>query len=80
MRLKGYVSIVTGGGFGIGRAYSVGLAAQGSKVVVADLNDEGARATCEEIRDLGGEAIAVHAGDCSNPAPISWFRWPDLVK
>ena len=37
MRLKDRVAIVTGGGVGIGKAYAHGLAKEGAKVVVADI-------------------------------------------
>jgi NAD(P)-dependent dehydrogenase (short-subunit alcohol dehydrogenase family) len=61
-KLDGKVAIVTGaGGRGnsIGRAYALGLAAAGAKVVVADLNQAGAEAVGTEIVAQGGEALAV---------------------
>ncbi len=61
-RLDGKVAIVTGaGGRGnsIGRAYALGLAGAGAKVVVADLNKEGAQAVAQEIADAGAEAVGV---------------------
>ena len=41
MRLKDKVAIITGGGSGMGRTASLMFAAEGAKVVVADLNDAG---------------------------------------
>jgi 3-oxoacyl-[acyl-carrier protein] reductase len=67
MRLKDRVAIVTGGGFGIGRAYSEALAKEGAKIVIADINDEGMAATEESIRAGGGESVVVHT-DVSDAA------------
>lgn len=53
-------AVVTGGGNGIGAALSRRLAKDGIKVVVVDLNEEGANAVAEEI---GGVALQVDVGD-----------------
>ena len=61
-RLDGKVAIVTGaGGRGnsIGRAYAMGLANAGASVVVADLNEAGAKAVAEEIVANGGKAFGT---------------------
>jgi NAD(P)-dependent dehydrogenase (short-subunit alcohol dehydrogenase family) len=50
-RLAGKVCIVTGAGSGIGRASAVLFAAEGARVVVADLDAEAAGATAEAIGD-----------------------------
>ena len=63
--LEGRVSIVTGGARGIGRAYAMGLAAEGSLVVVADLLD--GEGTVEEIQQGGGQAMSVQV-DVGDPA------------
>ncbi len=59
MRLKDRVAIVTGGGFGIGRAYSLSLAGEGAGVAIADINFEAAERTANEITRIGGQALAI---------------------
>ena len=65
---EGRVAIVTGAGNGLGRAYALGLAAEGARVIVNDLGvgthgESGetkgaAERVVDEIRALGGEAVA----------------------
>ncbi|MBI4320365.1 MAG: glucose 1-dehydrogenase [Chloroflexi bacterium] len=59
MRLKDRVVIVTGAAQGIGRIYALGLAEEGAKVVVADVDYAGAVQTADEIRGRGWEALAA---------------------
>ena len=59
MRLKDKVAIVTGGGVGIGKAYAHGLAKEGAKVVVADIQETEARKVAADIEQNGGTALAV---------------------
>lgn len=66
-RFDGRVAIVTGSAGGIGEAYARGLAAEGAKVVIADIDVEAAEAVAASIRDGGGEAIATRV-DVSDPA------------
>jgi 3-oxoacyl-[acyl-carrier protein] reductase len=61
MRLKDRVAVVTGAGSGIGAAAAVAMAADGAKVVVADINEAGAKATAEQIEKAGGRALALRA-------------------
>lgn len=56
--LTGRVAVITGGASGIGEAAAETLAAVGARVVVADLNLEGAEATAKRIVSAGGAAIA----------------------
>jgi len=55
--LSGAAAIVTGGGRGIGRAISRGLAAAGASVVVASRNGPELEAVAGEIRASGGQAL-----------------------
>ncbi|MBW4030993.1 MAG: SDR family oxidoreductase, partial [Acidobacteria bacterium] len=59
-RLDNKVSIITGAASGIGRATAVRFAAEGAKVVVADLADEAGTALAEE---LGGLYVHVDVAD-----------------
>lgn len=59
MRLEGRTIVVTGGGRGIGRAYCQGLALEGARVVVIDLDADAAERVATEIQTLGGSAIGV---------------------
>ena len=62
MGLEGRVALVTGGGRGIGKAISLGLAEDGADVAVNYRKDEdAARETVAQIEKLGRRAIAVQA-------------------
>lgn len=61
MRLKNKVALITGGSNGIGRASAILFAQEGAKVVLADIDEKGARLVVEEIRKAGHEASFVRA-------------------
>lgn len=68
-RLDGKVAIVTGGARSIGAAFAKGLAEEGAKIVIADL--DAAEETLGIIKQAGGEAMAVKTdvtreADCEN--------------
>ena len=72
--LEGKVAVVTGGATGLGRCHALELARLGARVVVNDIgakadgsgrDESAARAVCEEIRALGGEAVP-HFGDVAD--------------
>jgi NAD(P)-dependent dehydrogenase (short-subunit alcohol dehydrogenase family) len=56
IRFDGRVAIVTGAAQGLGRAYALELARRGARVVVNDVR--GADAVVDEIRAMGGHALA----------------------
>ena len=58
--VKGKVVIITGAGQGIGRAMAEGLAKEGAKVVIAEINDIKGQSVADNIRTKGGEAIFIH--------------------
>ncbi len=60
-RFDSQVAIVTGGASGIGGATSRLLAAEGAKVLIADINDAAAKANVDRIKKAGGAAEAIHA-------------------
>ncbi|RKU39033.1 short-chain dehydrogenase [Candidatus Poribacteria bacterium] len=59
MRLKDKVAIITGGASGIGKATAILFAEHGAKVVVADIDEQGANETLADIHDAGNAAIYV---------------------
>ena len=65
-RLKDQVLIVTGGAHGIGLAYCEGLAAEGARVVVADIDGQGADAVAASLGEAGHDALALTT-DVSQP-------------
>lgn len=75
-RLEDQVAIVTGAAQGLGRAFCAKLAAEGARIVAADLNLDGATATALEI---GGDAMALQVdvskeADTFKMAEATWAR------
>lgn len=66
MRFREKVAIVTGAGQGIGEAYAKALAAEGARVVVADVNEAQGARVAEEIGAAGGTARFVRV-DVASP-------------
>ena len=86
MKLQNQVAVVTGAASGMGKAISILYAQEGAKVVLADFNLEGAAAVVEEIKNNGGNAIAVKTdvsqqGDVDNliDTAVSTFGTVDIL-
>src|SRR5215471_11176348 len=87
-RLFGKVSIITGGGQGIGRATAIKFAHEGAKVAVCDINMTAVAETLVEIRRQGGEALGFQV-DVTDKESIArmvegvmsaWHRIDTLVN
>lgn len=59
MRLQDKVAIVTGGGSGFGAGIAAHFAAEGARVVVADINGDAAAKVVAAIERDGGKAISA---------------------
>ena len=68
-RLDGRVAIVTGGAKGIGRHYSLALAAEGARLMIADIAD-GAAVADMIARAHGDNSVASAVADVSDEAAV----------
>jgi len=59
--LRDKVALITGSASGQGRAAALLFGAQGARVVVTDINDEGAAETVRMLEEQDSEGVVVHA-------------------
>jgi NAD(P)-dependent dehydrogenase (short-subunit alcohol dehydrogenase family) len=69
LRLAGKVALITGSGTGIGRATAQKMAAEGARVVVAELNAAAGEQTAQIITQAGGDALFVRT-DVTDPDSV----------
>jgi NAD(P)-dependent dehydrogenase (short-subunit alcohol dehydrogenase family) len=71
--LQGDIAVVTGAAQGNGRAIALGLAREGARVALGDVNAAGAAAVADEIRRSGGQAFAagLDVGDAAQCAAFA---------
>lgn len=71
MQLQGTVTLVTGGGRGIGRHAAIALGRAGSRVCVTARSSDELGATVDLIREAGGPAPFAVVGDVSSPEDVA---------
>jgi NAD(P)-dependent dehydrogenase (short-subunit alcohol dehydrogenase family) len=65
--ITGKVTIITGGGRGLGAALASGFAAAGARVVIGDQDEQTAQTSAAGIRERGGTALAMRCDITSEP-------------
>jgi NAD(P)-dependent dehydrogenase (short-subunit alcohol dehydrogenase family) len=73
--LDGKVAVITGGGSGIGAALAEACAAQGMRVVVADVNGDRAEAVASELPDDTAFGKAVDVSDAAQVQELADFAF-----
>ena len=76
--LRGGVAVVTGAGAGIGRALAQKLAAAGSALALADIDEVGLAATAASLRGKAAE-VTTHIVDVADEAAVRAFA-EDVAK
>lgn len=79
---KGKAALITGGGRGLGLAMAKGLASQGADIVIASRKLEQCQAAAEEIKAMGGRALALgaHVGRWSELDSVAQAAWGAFGK
>ena len=68
--LSGKIAIVTGAGSGIGAASAMRFAAEGARVLAADIRGHKAEQTVADIEDQGGQAVPLSV-DVADPESVA---------
>ena len=81
--LTGQSVVVTGGGYGLGKAMALGLGDAGAKVTIAGRTESKLKETVEEIRDSGGQATysvldAVNRKSCDALVNVALTQYGEI--
>lgn len=82
MKLQNKVVVITGAGSGLGRAMALRFAAEGARIVIAELNEAKAEETMREVHKAGAESFAVTTDVSNSESVADLFRaiddrvWP----
>ncbi len=57
--LEGRTALITGSGSGMGRSHATLMAERGARIIVQDIDADGAGETVSMVRDVGGTALAM---------------------
>lgn len=84
--LQDKVVVITGAAGGLGREFALGFAAEGAKIVAADLSEAGLAETVSLVEAAGGQALAVRVDvtsktstDALADAAVSHFGRIDVL-
>src|SRR5215472_17064058 len=69
-KLEGRAALITGAGRGIGRAIALGFAREGAAIAVAARSVAELESLVDEVRQLGGKAVAIPT-DLEDPAALA---------
>jgi NAD(P)-dependent dehydrogenase (short-subunit alcohol dehydrogenase family) len=70
-RFAGTTVLITGAGYGIGRACALRLAGEGARIAVTDLNEPAARAVAEELPSEGRDDHRAYRLDVTDPDSVT---------
>ena len=69
LRLEGRLAVITGAGWGIGRASAIRMASEGADLAILEIDQTTLDATAEAVRALGRKVLAIRA-DCTADGEI----------
>src|SRR5215472_10679279 len=77
-RLDGIHALVTGAASGIGAACARRMARDGARLLLADVNGDGAKVLAEELDQASVQADVTRAADIERVLDLAWQRWGRL--